>query len=151
MHDDDARAKAPAAVKKIEKELREHGLTYPETTEDFPWGHSAIKVKGKAFAFISLHADEVSISMKLPHSRDMASDLPFTEPTGYGMAKYGWITSHLRPKDKPPLDLIKSWMDESYRAIAPKKLVAAMDGAPATKSGKTKASKPSKAARKRKV
>lgn len=34
--------------------LREQGLGYPESTEDFPWGHRALKVKGKAFAFLAL-------------------------------------------------------------------------------------------------
>src|SRR5687767_14961780 len=97
MHDKDAESKAPAAVKKIMEALRKHALTYPEATEDFPWGHSAMKVKGKAFAFISLHSDEVSISTKLPNSRDMAADLAFTEPTEYGLGKHGWVTSHLRP------------------------------------------------------
>src|SRR5688572_7640297 len=116
MHDEDARKKAPAALKKLEQTLREKALEYPEVVEDFPWGHSAMKVKGKAFAFLSLHADEVSISVKLPHSRDMAVDLPFTEPTHYGLGKHGWVTAHLRLKEKPPVDLVKSWIDESYRA-----------------------------------
>ncbi|MBK5259126.1 MAG: MmcQ/YjbR family DNA-binding protein [Thermoanaerobaculia bacterium] len=115
---------APAAVRKIEEKLREHALTFPEVVEDFPWGHRAFKVNKKAFVFLSLHDDEVSISVKLPQSRDMAADLPFTEPTGYGLGKHGWVTAHLRPKEKPPLDLLKSWINESYRAIAPKKLVA---------------------------
>jgi predicted DNA-binding protein (MmcQ/YjbR family) len=112
-----------ADLKKIFDPLRKHGLSYPEVTEDFPWGHTALKVKGKVFVFLSDHEDEVSISVKLPQSRDMAIDLPFTEPTHYGMGKHGWVTAHLRPKEKPPLDLIKAWIDESYRAIAPKKLV----------------------------
>ena len=30
-----------------EAALRELGLSWPETTEDFPWGHRTLKVKGK--------------------------------------------------------------------------------------------------------
>ena len=126
MHDPQARKKAPAGLLKIEESLRKHALKYPEVVEDHPWGHSAMKVKGKAFVFLSLEADEVSISVKLPKSRDIAIDLPFTEPTHYGLGKHGWVTAHLRLKDKPPLDLLKAWIDESYRAIAPKKLVASL-------------------------
>ena len=110
----------------IESTLREHALEYPEVTEDFPWGHRAMKVKGKAFAFISLEKDEVSISVKLPRSRDIAIELPFTEPTHYGLGKHGWVTAHLKAT-KPPLDLVKAWITESYRAIAPKKLVKQLD------------------------
>jgi predicted DNA-binding protein (MmcQ/YjbR family) len=110
--------------KQIEAQLRKHAMKYPEVHEDFPWGERAIKVKGKAFVFMRADDDEVSISTKLPHSRDMASDFSWAEPTHYGLGKHGWVTAHLRPKEKPPLDLIKAWIDESYRAVAPKKLVA---------------------------
>ncbi len=27
-------------------ELRDHGLGFPEAVEDFPWGHTALKVRG---------------------------------------------------------------------------------------------------------
>jgi predicted DNA-binding protein (MmcQ/YjbR family) len=111
---------------KIQSKLRDYALAFPETYEEFPWGHSAIKVKKKAFLFMSTDEDgSFSISVKLPHSRDMAVDLPFAEPTGYGLGKAGWVTAHL--KDEKSLDLIKAWINESYRAIAPKKLVKSLD------------------------
>ena len=55
----------------------------------------------------------------------------------YGLGKAGWVTAEFAPKDKPPLDILEAWIDESFRAIAPKKVVAAMEmnaaGKPATK------------------
>src|ERR1051325_11776035 len=89
------------ATSKIESDLRAFALEYPETHEDFPWGERAIKVKGKAFIFMRADDDEVSLSVKLPNSRDMALDLPWAEPTHYGLGKHGWVPAHLRPKDKP--------------------------------------------------
>ena len=118
------------ATSKIESDLRAFALKYPETHEDFPWGERAIKVKGKAFIFMRAGDDEVSLSVKLPNSRDMALDLPWAEPTHYGLGKHGWVTAHLRPKEKPPLDLIRKWIDESYRAVAPKKVVATLGEPP---------------------
>jgi len=107
---------------KIESKLREFALKFPEAYEEFPWGHSAMKVKKKAFLFMGTDENgRFSISVKLPQSRDMAIDLPFTEPTGYGLGKSGWVTAYLT--DEKALDLIKSWINESYRAIAPKGLV----------------------------
>src|ERR1051326_9348391 len=110
-------------LESLELELRNHAMSYPEATEDFPWGHRAIKVKKKAFVFLGGESSpgELSMSVKLPQSRDMAADLPFTEPTGYGLGKSGWVTAYLT--DEKPLDLIKAWIEESYRAIAPKSLV----------------------------
>jgi hypothetical protein len=34
------------------------------------------------------------------------------------------VTAQFGPNDKPPLDLLEEWLDESYRAVAPKRLVA---------------------------
>jgi predicted DNA-binding protein (MmcQ/YjbR family) len=121
-------AKKKATGASIESELREFALAYPETTEDFPWGERAIKVKGKAFIFMRVTEEEISFSVKLPQSRDMAVDLPWAEPTHYGLGKHGWVTAKLAPKDVP-VDMIKAWIDESFRAVAPKTLVKKMDAA----------------------
>ena len=36
-------------------------------------------------------------------------------------------TIKVQPDEAPPLALIKEWIDESYRAIAPKKLIKELD------------------------
>ena len=116
---------AKKTLESLELELRDFAMQFPEATEDNPWGHRAIKVKGKSFVFLGgeKNAAELSLSVKLPQSRDMAADLPFAEPTGYGLGKSGWVTARFAKVSDVPLDLLKSWIDESYRAIAPKKLV----------------------------
>jgi predicted DNA-binding protein (MmcQ/YjbR family) len=116
---------AKKTLETLELELRDFAMTYPESHEDHPWGHRAIKVKAKAFVFLGgdKNTKELSISVKLPQSRDMATDLPFAEPTGYGLGKSGWITARFAKAGEVPLELLKKWIDESYRAIAPKKLV----------------------------
>ena len=118
-------------LESLELVLRDYALTFPEVTEDHPWGHRAMKVKGKVFVFLGgeKNEKELSLSVKLPASRDMAVDLPFAEPTGYGMGKHGWVTARFEKAGGVPLDLMKAWIDESYRAIAPKKLVKALETA----------------------
>ncbi len=123
-----AAKKSPHA--KQEAELRKVGMAFPETTEDFPWGHRALKVKGKAFVFMSGEEGELSLSMKLPDSRDFALMQSFATPTGYGLGKSGWVTARFGTKDKVPVALLAEWMRESYRAIAPKKLAALLAGEP---------------------
>ncbi len=112
-------------VESLELELRDYAMGFPESTEDHPWGHRAIKVKGKTFLFLGGEKEkaELSLSVKLPSSRDIALDLPFAEPTGYGLGKSGWVSARFAKVSEVPLDLLKGWIDESYRAIAPKKLV----------------------------
>ena len=112
-------------LESLELELRDFAMQFPGTHEDHPWGHRAIKVGKKAFVFLGGEKDtkELSMSVKLPQSRDMAADLPFAEPTGYGLGKSGWVTARFAKVSDVPIDLLRAWIDESYRAIAPKKLI----------------------------
>ena len=73
--------------------------------------------------------------MKLPQSRLMALGLPFASPTGYGLGKSGWVSVQFGPREKPPMDLMRAWIDESYRAVAPKKLVATLPAAEPADAG----------------
>lgn len=113
-----------------EMALRELGLSYPETHEDFPWGHRALKVKGKAFAFLAAGDDGLSISVKLPASASAALEEAYAEPTGYGLGKSGWVTFRFGPGDDAPLDRLAAWLDESWRAVAPKRLAAGVPAPP---------------------
>jgi len=141
-----------AVLKKYEDTLRETARGYPETTEDFPWGHPTVKVKGKAFVFFYMNEDKsLSMSVKLPVSNGTALMLPFVQPTGYGLGKSGWVTADFGPKNAPPLGMLCQWLDESYRAVAPKKLVAQLDGGAPKAAPRKKAaaaSKPKTATRK---
>ena len=87
-----------------------------------------IKVKGKVFLFMFADAETLSLSTKLPASHEVALLLPFARPTGYGLGKSGWVTAKFPEDVEPPVDVLLAWIDESYRAQAPKKLVARMDG-----------------------
>jgi predicted DNA-binding protein (MmcQ/YjbR family) len=70
-----------ASKKSIGAAIRKRALSYPQGTEEFPWGESAFKVKGKTFVFMRDSDDGVSFSVKLPQSRDFALTLPGSEPT----------------------------------------------------------------------
>jgi predicted DNA-binding protein (MmcQ/YjbR family) len=139
-----------AVLKKYEDTLRETARGYPETTEDFPWGHPTVKVKGKAFVFFYNHEDKsLSMSVKLPMSNGTALMLPFVKPTGYGMGKSGWVTADFGPDNAPPLGMLCQWLDESYRAVAPKKLVAQLAGGAGAAKTEAAPAKPKAAPRKK--
>jgi len=107
--------------------LKSFALSLPAAWEDHPWGDTVVKVNKKVFVFLG--GDErLSLSTKLPESRDAAMTMAFTSPTGYGLGRGGWVTSAFEAKDNPPVDILCDWIEESYRAVAPKKLVAELDG-----------------------
>lgn len=107
--------------------LRDRALSYPEATEDFPWGHRGIKVKAKLFLILANEKGTLRATIKLPDSNSYALMQPYAEPTGYGLGKSGWVTCSFAPEDAIPLDLLDEWVEESYRSVAPKKLVLALN------------------------
>jgi len=115
---------------KAETALRAFALTYPDSIEEFPWGERVIKVKGKVFLFLGQPpGGGLGFSVKLPVSAAAALEMPFTEPTGYGLGKHGWVSSRFPKSDDVPLDLLKEWIDESFRAVAPKSVLAKLEAA----------------------
>ena len=112
----------------ILQELRAFGLTYPGAHGKSPWpGHDDLAVNDKTFAYLAADGEPFSISCKLKYTGEAALDLPFAKPTGYGLGKSGWVTFSPSEAEMPPIDQFKEWIDESYRAQAPKKLVKQLD------------------------
>ncbi|MEA3016709.1 MAG: hypothetical protein QOI38_1431 [Sphingomonadales bacterium] len=105
------------------EELRGYGLSLPEAVEDHPWGHSALKVRGKTFCWLD-RQERFSATMKLPVSVDFALMFDWAEPAGYGLGRSGWVSVRFGAEAEPDLYLLKRWVAESYRAVAPKKLAA---------------------------
>lgn len=116
----------------VMKQLLAAALKYPGAHEDHPWGETVVKVKGKIFVFLGLLGQSdggasFGCSMKLPESGASALMLlPFVSPMAYGLGKSGWISARFKKGEVPPLPLLVQWLDESYRAVAPKKLVATL-------------------------
>ena len=130
----------PKGSKKAETTIRDFAMSYPGAHEDFPWGERAIKVNGKAFVFMS-NGGELGFSVKLPQSKGEAlNGYDFTEPTHYGLGKHGWVSASFGDGAEVPFDVVRDWIDESYRAVAPKTMVKKLDAgsAPETKPAKKK-------------
>ncbi|MEU1475288.1 MmcQ/YjbR family DNA-binding protein [Streptomyces sp. NPDC005760] len=56
-----------------------------------------------------------------------ALTVPGAAPSGYGLGKAGWVRVPLAEKGAPAADLLCDWVEESYRAIAPKRLISELD------------------------
>jgi predicted DNA-binding protein (MmcQ/YjbR family) len=121
--------KTPASLMRAKSALRKHALAYPETLEDFPWGELAVKVKGKVFLFMHLRDGVLKLTVKLPLSGTAALALPFASPTGYGLGKSGWVSARFGAKDDVPVEMLKEWVNESFRAVAPKRVLARLEEA----------------------
>jgi predicted DNA-binding protein (MmcQ/YjbR family) len=113
---------------KIIAELRAWGLTLPGAHRKSPWpDHDDLAVKEKTFAYLPAQGKPFSLSCKLPYTGFEALQLPFAEPTGYGLGKSGWVSFNPPEAQIPAMDQLKAWVEESYRAQAPRKLVKELD------------------------
>jgi predicted DNA-binding protein (MmcQ/YjbR family) len=113
--------------------LREFAMGLPGASEHFPWGERVAKICGRVFVFLGVDpipGGPMSLSVKLPASGRDALELPFARPTGYGLGKSGWVTASFQPGDSPPQGILRDWILESYRAVAPKKMVERLGAGP---------------------
>ncbi len=130
-----------AATEPVWDVLRKVALELPGAYEEQPWGSCAIKAGKKSFIFLGDNKKGWSCSFKLPQSAEMALDLPFCAPTHYGLGKSGWVTASFGKGDEAPFPLLETFLEESYRAVAPKRLIKELDGAaPAPKRKKVQKS-----------
>jgi predicted DNA-binding protein (MmcQ/YjbR family) len=121
------------AAKQAEAELIAFAAAYPGAWEDHPWDHTVMKVGAKIFVFFGGAAappDTLSVTVKLPVSYEMALTLPYMKPAGHGLWKGGWAQLTQSSGEDIDLSTLRGWIDQSYRAVAPKKLVKLL-GTPA--------------------
>ena len=79
-------------------------------------------MQGKIFLFAGQSTSR-RMTVKLEESHGHALSIDGAEPTGYGLGKAGWVTVPVRAPGVD-LQLLRDWIEESYRIVAPKRLVA---------------------------
>jgi predicted DNA-binding protein (MmcQ/YjbR family) len=107
--------------------VRALAAALPDAWEDHPWGESVFKVGKKVFIFFGMlePGEPLRFTVKLPTSGSQALAMPWVVPAGYGLDRGGWVTA--TPPEDVPFDLVAEWIEESYRAVAPKRRVAELE------------------------
>lgn len=110
------------------EELRAWGLALPGAHRKVPWpDHDDLAVNDKTFAYLPNKGAPFSLSCKLPYTGSLALDLPYAMPTAYGLGRSGWVSFSPADDQLPSLEQLKEWVEESYRAQAPRRLVKELD------------------------
>ena len=105
-------------------QLRSLSAALPETTEVIAWGHPTFRVRDKIFASFGVYKGVTTVSCKQTKIDQLALvEDPRIEIAKY-VGKHGWITIRA---DECPWPLIASLVEQSYRLIAPKKIVAVLE------------------------
>src|SRR5438552_1514214 len=99
-------------------------LPRPAGMRSLPRSPYCLSSEGEVSGVMGGGGEAVGISVKRPLSAEDVLALSFTERTRYGLGQHGWVTARFEPDAVVPIELLKTWIDESYRAVAPKRLVA---------------------------
>jgi predicted DNA-binding protein (MmcQ/YjbR family) len=123
----------------VRRKVLAFALSLPGTYEDHPWEEDVAKVAKKIFVFLGVEsgAERYGMTVKLRDSLEQALTIPGAEPTGYGLGRAGWVTIPFKDTT-PPVDVLTDWVEESYRIVAPKRLVAELDARMASPASSTK-------------
>ena len=108
--------------------LHDFALSLPGAWEDFPWGERVAKVGKKVFVFFG-HDDKTEpsrVTIKLVESHGHVLAIKGAAPSGYGLGRAGWVNVPVQAESVSP-ELLRDWIEESYRIVAPKRLVAELD------------------------
>jgi hypothetical protein len=97
----------------VERTLREFALSFPGASA---WGKRFIRSQGRIFVSLQRVDGALVLGVKLPTSSEMALTLPFVKPAGRNLGPAGWVTARLEPGRTPDIDLLKGWIEQSYRA-----------------------------------
>src|SRR5262245_21026315 len=107
--------------------LREMCLAFPETKEVSSWGHPNFRAGKKMFATFETFGGRPSIAFRLePTDVDLLLRRKefFTTPYGRGQ----WVS--LRADGRIDWRLVKRLLERSYRVVALKRMLAALDRSP---------------------
>jgi predicted DNA-binding protein (MmcQ/YjbR family) len=117
-----------ATLRERHRRVVAFALSLPGAWEDHPWDETVAKVGKKVFAFFGDPDGEYgpAMTVKLYASHDGAVGVPGAEEAGYGLGRSGWVTIQFGPKT-PSFGVLTDWVEESYRLVAPKRLVAELD------------------------
>lgn len=102
-------------------------LALPEATEVEAWGHPTFRVRDKIFASIGGEGGEWSIGVKVtPELQSGLVDRDARFSIAKYVGKHGWIS--MRVDGPVEWREVSALVEESYRLIAPKALVARLPG-----------------------
>lgn len=109
--------------------LRAICLRFPEAVEAKAFGAPTFQVRTKNFAMVHQSGDRTSIWCKAAPGVQAA--YVTSEPDRYYAPPYlgpkGWVAAWIDPASTPDWDEVAAIIEESYRLVAPRRLVARLD------------------------
>ena len=107
--------------------LRKIALSFPETVEGSSCNKLSYKAGKKAFLYLGEDDESYNLMVKLPDSYAEAEQRAKKDSEIYHPGSSGWVKCVFPASKAPPKGLLERWIEESFRALVPKKIVALLD------------------------
>ncbi len=110
--------------------LREMCLAYPQTSEDIKWENPVFLVHAKIFVLVSMR-DDGRTSIWVKAGKGVQETFVGADPDRYFRPPYfgpkGWLGIWVSPESHPIWPVIEDLIDESFRLVAPQRVVRLLD------------------------
>jgi len=102
--------------------------SYPEVSESPSCVNRSFKARKKSFLFLGEKSGGLlRLMVKLDAGIESAEEVAEQHRGEWKVDGPGWITGNFTEATAPPIDTMAAWIDESFRLLAPKTLVAQLD------------------------
>lgn len=108
----------------VSEEVRAIAMRLPDATEGSSCVNRAFSAGGKNFAFLGEQENGCGLRLKLRESVPEIESLAERHPDRFEVGAHGWAMLRFGPDDHPPTAELERWVTESFRLLAPKRLVA---------------------------
>ena len=107
--------------------LKSFALGLPGAWPDNPWGDSVVKVGKKIFVFLGESEEDSGITVKVPESHDHAMSFDRCHADRLRARQGGLGDDPRRRLADDDAEVLHDFVEESYRNVAPKKLIKELD------------------------
>ena len=102
-------------------------LSLPEVEEGLAFDKVAFKAGKKNFLFMSNDGDGYNVKLKLKDSLEEAQEQSSGHAGTIYVGSNGWVELEFPHGKSSPQSVLVPWIEESYRLLVPKKIVAKLD------------------------
>ncbi|MEM9587232.1 MAG: hypothetical protein AAGA03_08115 [Planctomycetota bacterium] len=120
-------AKQELTESKPMRAIREFANQFPEVIETDSCVNRAFKAANKSFLFMGMKEDTYNLRIKLCESLPEVEALEADDPGAYSVGAHGWVHIVLPHTKAIPKKRRERWISESFRLLAPKRLVTTLD------------------------
>ena len=109
----------------VVQKFRKLCLEYPESTETDSFGHPNFRAGKKTFAVVEWYRDRPSFGFRVGADN---ADMYLLQDDGFFATPYGrgqWVSIWV--DNKPDWQLVQDLLDQSYRSVALKRMLSALD------------------------